>query len=158
MGVQDRVRQFTFLHCSVLLVCTMVKALMTMVTVAAAQKAGTLTKENHPALSWSTCTESGCESKQGKVTIDANWRWTHKTGESTNCYTGNKWDCADVETCTSECVVEGADQEYTNTYGVQSSGNKLELGFVTQGPYSKNKEFTYTVDDSKLGCGLNGAL
>merc|ERR1712176_1391186 len=86
---------------------------------------------------------------------------------------------ADVETCTSECVVEGADQEYTNTYGVQSSGNKLELGFVTQGPYSKNigsrtylmkddyayqlfqlknKEFTYTVDDSKLGCGLNGAL
>jgi len=157
----------------------MVKALMTMVTVAAAQKAGTLTKENHPALSWSTCTESGCESKQGMVTIDSNWRWTHKAGETTNCYTGNKWDCADVETCTSECVVEGADQEYTNTYGVQSSGNKLELGFVTQGPYSKNigsrtylmkddyayqlfqlknKEFTYTVDDSKLGCGLNGAL
>merc|ERR1711970_938149 len=58
-------------------------------------------------------------------------------------------------------------------------GNKLELGFVTQGPYSKNigsrvylmdtedtyklfklknKEFTYTVDDSQLDCGLNGAL
>merc|ERR1711957_699984 len=56
---------------------------------------------------------------------------------------------------------------------------KLELGFITQGPYSKNigsrtylmendyayklfqlknKEFTYTVDDSNLGCGLNGAL
>merc|ERR1711862_982638 len=90
-----------------------------------------------------------------------------------------KWDCADVETCTSECVVEGADQEYTNTYGVQASGSKLQLGFVTQGPYSKNigsrtylmkddyayqlfqlknKELTYTVDDSKLGCGLNGAL
>ena len=54
-----------------------------------------------------------------------------------------------------------------------------ELDFVTQGPYSrnvgsrtysmhsdstykllnlKNKEFTYTVDDSNLGCGLNGVL
>jgi cellulose 1,4-beta-cellobiosidase len=53
------------------------------------------------------------------------------------------------------------------------------LGFVTEGPYStnigsrtflmaddnayqlfqlKNKEFTYTVDDSQLDCGLNGAL
>jgi len=55
----------------------------------------------------------------------------------------------------------------------------LELGFVTHGPYTtnigsrvylmngedkykmfhlKNREFTYTVDDSDIGCGLNGAL
>merc|ERR1712156_922863 len=66
-------------------------------------------------------------------------RWTHKTGETTNCYTGNKWDCADVETCTSECVVEGADQEYTNTYGVQSSGNMLWL------------DSTYPVDSTDPG-------
>lgn len=157
----------------------MVKALLAFATVAVAQKAGTQTKENHPSLSWSTCTSSGCQSQQGKVTIDANWRWLHETGGTTNCYTGNKWDCSDKESCTSKCVVEGADQEYTNTYGVQASGSKLQLGFVTQGPYSKNigsrtylmendyayklfqlknKEFTYTVDDSKLGCGLNGAL
>merc|ERR1711918_290557 len=73
----------------------------------------------------------------------------------------------------------GADQEYTDTYGVNSDGSSLTLGFVTEGPYStnigsrtflmaddnayqlfqlKNKEFTYTVDDSQLDCGLNGAL
>merc|ERR1711904_579965 len=73
----------------------------------------------------------------------------------------------------------GADSEYTSTYGVQGSGNSLSLSFVTQGPYSKNvgsrtylmesedkymmfklknREFTYTVDDSQLDCGLNGAL
>merc|ERR1719393_1203633 len=149
----------------------------------AAQQKGSQTSENHPSLSWSTCTAPGqCQSEQGKVTIDANWRWTHKKGETTNCYTGNTWDaslCPDAKTCTQNCVIEGADSEYTSTYGVHGSGNKLQLDFVTQGPYSKNigsrtylmkddyaydlfqlknKEFTYTVDDSKLGCGLNGAL
>jgi cellulose 1,4-beta-cellobiosidase len=59
------------------------------------------------------------------------------------------------------------------------SGSELQLDFVTEGEYStnvgsrtflmqddyayklfqlKNKEFTYTVDDSNLDCGLNGAL
>jgi cellulose 1,4-beta-cellobiosidase len=76
-------------------------------------------------------------------------------------------------------VVEGADKEYEATYGVQTDGTALQLGFVTEGDYStnigsrtflmeddnayklfqlKNKEFTYTVDDSNLDCGLNGAL
>merc|ERR1712048_1505941 len=98
---------------------------------------------------------------------------------TTNCYKGNTWSCPDEATCTSTCVVEGADKEYSNTYGITGSGTSLELGFVTQGPYSinigsrtylmedddnyqilklKNKEFTFTVDDSQLGCGLNGAL
>jgi len=157
----------------------MVKALISLITVVSAQKAGTQTKENHPSLTWSECSSSGCQSQPGKVTIDANWRWLHKTGGTTNCYTGNKWDCTDHQTCNTQCVVEGADKEYSGTYGVKASGNKLELGFITQGPYSKNigsrtylmendyayklfqlknKEFTYTVDDSNLGCGLNGAL
>ena len=68
-------------------------------------------------------------------------------------------------------MIEGADQEYTNTYGAKASGNKFELGFVTQGPYSenigsrtylmessekymmfklKNKEFTFDVDNSQV--------
>merc|ERR1711907_700245 len=108
-------------------------------------------------------------SKPGKVTIDSKWRWTHATGQTNNCYTGNAWDkslCPDAKTCTSNCVIEGAGAEYENTYGVKASGDKLTLGFVTQGPYSrnvgsrnylmdsestyklfklKNKEFTYTV-------------
>merc|ERR1711985_200221 len=133
-------------------------------------------------MGFSKCDSSGCQSQSGHVTIDANWRWTHTTSGTQNCYTGAEWDatlCPDAATCTSNCVIEGADSEYTSTYGVQGSGNSLSLGFVTQGPYSrnvgsrtylmdsddsymlfklKNKEFTYTVDDSKLDCGLNGAL
>lgn len=93
---------------------------------AAGQQTGTLQQENHPQLSWSKCTDAGrCNSVAGNVVIDANWRWTHKHGETTNCYTGNEWDaslCPGKETCTQNCVVEGADKEYEATYGVHSSG------------------------------------
>ena len=64
------------------------------------------------------------------------------------------------------------EEEYEATHGVHASGSALQLDFVTEGEYStdvgsrtffmkdqlKNKEFTYTVDDSNLDCGLNGAL
>jgi len=153
-----------------------------LVSVVAAQKAGTLTKENHPPMTYKKCSSKGCKTHQGEVTIDSNWRWTHVKGETTNCYTGNLWDeglCPDAKTCSEACVIEGADSEYTSTYGVVGKDDSLELAFVTQGPYSKNigsrtylmdaedkymmfhlknREFTYTVDDSKLVCGLNGAL
>jgi Glycosyl hydrolase family 7 len=46
-------------------------------SVAAAQKAGRLTPENHPRLSWQSCTSGGCSNVNGEVTIDANWRWFH---------------------------------------------------------------------------------
>jgi cellulose 1,4-beta-cellobiosidase len=148
----------------------------------AAQKAGSLTNENHPKMSYKKCSSKGCKTHAGEVTIDSNWRWTHTASDTTNCYTGNEWDtglCPDVKTCSANCVVEGADSEYSSTYGVKSEGDSLELAFVTDGPYSKNigsrtylldeedkymmfklknHEFTYTVDDSKLVCGLNGAL
>merc|ERR1712232_349515 len=82
-------------------------------------------------------------------------------------------------TCTKNCAVEGANSEYTSTYGVHADGGNLMLKFVTQGPYSKNigsrvylledetnyklfklknKEFAFDVDVSQLPCGLNGAL
>jgi cellulose 1,4-beta-cellobiosidase len=153
-------------------------------TTAAAQSAGTLTKEVHPPLSYSVCKASGCKKYESAVVIDSNWRWTHKKGETTNCYTGNEWDaeiCPDAATCTKNCEIEGADKEYTNTYGVASDGDKLSLQFVTEGPYTtnigsrlylldqrhdnkyktfnlKNREFTFTVDDKDIDCGLNGAL
>jgi cellulose 1,4-beta-cellobiosidase len=107
------------------------------IAIAAGQQAGSLQAENHPALTW---TDHG-ESKNGKVVIDANWRWTHKTGETTNCYTDNEWDaqlCPDKETCTQNCVVEGADAEYEATYGVHTSGSELQLDFITEGEYSTN--------------------
>jgi len=142
-----------------------------------------MTQEVHPKLNFQQCGSSGCTTQQGAVVIDSNWRWTHKKGETTNCYTGNKWNqtlCPDAATCSQNCVIEGASEEYSNTYGVDAGdGNSLSLKFVTNGPYStnigsrlyllegedqymmfklKNREFTFTVDDSQLDCGLNGAL
>jgi len=116
----------------------------------------------------------------GAVVIDSNWRWLHKVGVATNCYTGNKWDttlCPDPDTCSKNCALDGAD--YQGTYGITAQGDSLNLKFVTKGPYStnigsrtyllkddhtymmfklKNQEFTFTVDVSNLPCGLNGAL
>jgi len=152
-------------------------------TCAYSQQVGTQTTERHPALKIQQCTKSGgCVDEQKSVVIDSNWRWTHTVGTTNNCYKGNTWDasvCPDGKTCASNCALEGADQEYENTYGVKASGSELKLNFVTQGPYSKNvgsrsfllesetkykmfklknKEFTFDVDVSQLPCGLNGAL
>ncbi|ROW08279.1 hypothetical protein VMCG_03179 [Cytospora schulzeri] len=141
-----------------------------------AQQACTSTTENKPALSWSTCTSSGCTNTSASVTIDANWRWTHDVGGYTNCYTGNEWDaslCPDDETCASACCVDGA--EYESTYGITSDSTALTLKFVTDSNVGSRtflmasdseyqmfellgKEFTFDVDVSKLPCGLNGAL
>jgi len=148
-----------------------------------AQRVGTLKEEKAPELSYSYCDSSGCSKKKRSVTIDSNWRWTHKTGEATNCFTGNLWDqatCKEGQACWDACEIEGASVEYEGTYGVRAAGDALNLTFVTQGPYSKNvgsrvymldsdgetykifklknREFTFTVDNSELSCGLNGAL
>lgn len=113
--------------------------------------------------------------------MDANWRWIDNNG--TNCYTGNEWNssfCPDPDTCAQNCALEGVPMEdWTNTYGVMSTGDQLRLNFVTQGQYSKNvgsrvymlngddsyemfklknQEFSFQVDVSNLPCGLNGAL
>ena len=76
--------------------------------------------------------------------------------------------------------IEGADKEYTRTYGVTTKADKISLQFVTEGPYTtnvgsrlyimdnddtnykmfhmKHREFTFTVDDADIDCGLNGAM
>ncbi|KAH7348657.1 glycoside hydrolase [Rhexocercosporidium sp. MPI-PUGE-AT-0058] len=143
---------------------------------AGAQQVGTLKAETHPALSISTCTSTGCTTEADQVVLDANWRWTHSTTGSTNCYTGNTWDatlCPDSATCVANCAVDGAD--YSGTYGISTAGNALTLKFVTgsnvgsrtylmdsETTYKKfellGQEFTFDVDVSKLPCGLNGAL
>ncbi|KAM0564263.1 hypothetical protein ACHAPJ_000473 [Fusarium lateritium] len=151
-----------------------------LIAAARAQQACTLNTESKPALTWSKCTSSSCSEVKASVVVDANWRWTHQTGSSTNCYTGNKWDtsvCTSGKTCAEKCCLDGAD--YSGTYGVTSSGSQLNLKFVTNGPFSKNvgsrlflmenedtyqtfqllgNEFAFDVDVSNLGCGLNGAL
>ncbi|KIJ59320.1 glycoside hydrolase family 7 protein [Hydnomerulius pinastri MD-312] len=141
------------------------------------QQVGTSTAENHPALSWQTCTTGGsCTTNSGSVVLDANWRWLHSVGGYTNCYTGNEWDttlCPDAVTCAENCALDGAD--YSGTYGITASGDALTLQFVTGSNVGSrvylladsstyemfqvlNKEFTFDVDLSNLPCGLNGAL
>ena len=39
---------------------------------------------------------------------------------------------------TSSEFVEGADKEYTETYGVEAEEDKLSLGFMQHGPYTAN--------------------
>lgn len=149
-----------------------IAAVAALVATAKAQCAATLTTETHPSLTWQQCSAGGsCSTVNGKVTIDANWRWVHDSS-GTNCYTGNEWDttrCTDATSCASKCCVDGAD--YSGTYGITTSGNQLNLKFVTQGPYSKNigsrtylmasdtayqgfkllgNEFTFDVDVSNL--------
>ena len=101
-----------------------------------AQQVGTLKTEKHPQLTVQKCTKtSGCATEQKKVVVDSNWRWTHKVGEAKDCYHGNSWDptlCPDAATCAKNCALEGADEEYENTYGIKASGAELKLGFVTQ--------------------------
>ncbi|TRM62898.1 glycoside hydrolase family 7 protein [Schizophyllum amplum] len=153
---------------------------LSLLTSARAQQVGTLQAESHPSLSYQTCTSSGCTTQSGEIVLDSNWRWTHQTNGSTNCYDGNEWDtavCTDGETCASSCAIDGAD--YEGTYGISASGTGVTLTFVTEGQYStnigsrvylmdsedsyavfqlKNQEFTFDVDMSNLPCGLNGAV
>ncbi|KAL2212547.1 glycoside hydrolase [Sarocladium strictum] len=145
-----------------------------------AQQVCSLTAESHPALTWQQCTASGCSNVAGSVTLDANWRWTHTVSGSDNCYDGNTWDatlCPDGATCAENCCLDGA--EYSATYGIETSGSELSLQFVNEGEYSTSigsrvylmdgddtyqsfellgNEFTFDVDVSNIGCGLNGAL
>jgi cellulose 1,4-beta-cellobiosidase len=158
-----------------------ITALATILGAVSAQQVCTTQTETHPSLSWSRCAAGGsCSTVQGSVVVDANWRWTHTVSGTQNCYDGNDWVssvCADGTTCAQNCCVEGAD--YSGTYGITTSGNSLNLKFVTTHAYGKNigsrvylmqsdtqyqmftllgNEFTFDVDVSNIGCGLNGAL
>ncbi|KAG8940515.1 Exoglucanase 1 [Tulasnella sp. 419] len=160
------------------MVCPVVLiSLSTLIALVYGQQAGTVIAESHPALSWSKCTKTGgCTSTAGSVVLDANWRWLHSTSGYTNCHTGNQWNpslCPDPVTCAKNCALDGAD--YSATYGITTSGKSLRLRFKTGSNVGtrvyllendtqyqtfklKNKEFTFDVDVSNLGCGLNGAL
>ncbi|APA15366.1 hypothetical protein SS1G_09020 [Sclerotinia sclerotiorum 1980 UF-70] len=155
-------------------------ALASLFAAAYGQQIGTYTTETHPSLTWQSCTAKGsCTTQSGSIVLDGNWRWTHSTTSSTNCYTGNTWDatlCPDDATCAQNCALDGAD--YSGTYGITTSGDSLRLNFVTQTANKNvgsrvylladnthyktfnllNQEFTFDVDVSNLPCGLNGAV
>lgn len=107
-------------------------AISAFLAAARAQQVCTQQAETHPPLTWQKCTASGCTAQSGSVVLDANWRWTHDTKSTTNCYDGNTWStslCPDDTTCAKNCCLDGAN--YSGTYGVTTSGDALTLQFVT---------------------------
>jgi cellulose 1,4-beta-cellobiosidase len=164
---------------------TALLAFSTLAALVSAQQIGTNTAESHPKLQVAQCTKSGCTTSTQSIVLDSNWRWLHSaaSGSYTNCYTGNTWDptlcpASSATTCAQNCALDGAD--YPGTYGISTSGNAATLKFVTSNANGGNvgsrtylmdssdskyqmfnlvgKEFTFDVDMSTLGCGLNGAL
>ncbi len=147
-----------------------------------AQQVGNQQAENHPPLTTYTCQADGsCSPTSGtSIVLDQNWRWIHNVGGSTNCYTGDEWDsslCPDPVSCASNCALDGAN--YEGVYGVTTNGDSMSIKLVTVGQYDtnigarlyllqddhtyqqfrlKNREFTFDVDTSTQGCGINGAL
>ncbi|KAH9447026.1 hypothetical protein Pst134EA_029011 [Puccinia striiformis f. sp. tritici] len=141
-----------------------------------AQQVGTEKPEKAVPFTVQQCDNGACKPVQGGLTIDANWRWTHKAGQ--DCYQGTKWDptiCANGDDCAKNCAIEGAD--YEKDYGVVPTGtDSVTLKFVTNKNVGsrmylldasgqkyqmfmlKNKQFSFDVDVSKLPCGINGAL
>jgi len=151
--------------------------LASLFSTAAAQGAGTL-KDNY--LIPFAIEEDGTTNAQTTLTLDANWRWSHKNGESTNCYTGAVWDgCTSAEQCAQTCELEGVPKsDWAAPYGVTEVSGGVDLQFVTQGAYSKNvgsrmyvlegdeykqfkllgKQLSFDVDASDMPCGTNGAV
>jgi len=149
---------------------------------ATAQQKGTLQAEVHPSLTTYNCEAGGTctPDTTTSLVLDANWRWTHQVGSSTNCFTGQEWDtslCPDPVSCSKSCAIDGAD--YEGTYGIVASGDQVSIKLATVGQYDtnigartyvmdspttyklyqlKNREFTFDVDVSSLPCGVNGAL
>ncbi|KAL1841657.1 hypothetical protein VTJ49DRAFT_6763 [Mycothermus thermophilus] len=157
-------------------------ALTDLLGLATAQQAGTVTTERHPKLAWKKCLASGaCINIQGEVTIDANWRWVYDKETYADCHTGNGWNkdvCRNGQSCANRCALDGAD--YAGRFGVSTCGNSIALQFVNDGADDSTNigsrlylmasptkyqmftllgnEFTFDVDTSRLGCGMNGAL
>ena len=107
-------------------------AFLASLTAVYGQQIGTNSAENHPKLSVQQCTKSGCTTSQQSIALDANWRWVHNVGGSTNCYTGNTWNsqyCPDPASCAKNCALDGAD--YAGTYGITTSGSSLKLVLKT---------------------------
>jgi len=147
-----------------------------------AQQVGHYEKEQGPKVTLKECTETACTEREMTMTLDANWRWIHKTSGYENCYTGNKWTgCSGNEQCARDCALEGVSEEgYKGTYGISQIDNGVRLNFVTEHKYGvnvgsrlymldesgqnykmfylKNREFAMTFDVSHAECGMNGAM
>lgn len=99
---------------------------------AAAQHSAALEPEIHPKLSWKRCSGTGCETVNGEIVIDSNWRWLHEVDGDENCFEWNVWNddvCNSVESCTEGCALDGAN--YRRTYGITARNSSLSMRYLT---------------------------
>jgi len=159
-----------------------------LVSFAAGQQAGTLNDNYLMPMTlgeckWNSNGQKECTEAAKSLSLDSNWRWTHQAGSTENCYTDSEWDvsvCPDGETCAENCAVGAVpEDDWAGTYGISQNGNGVDVGFVTQGPYSVNvgsrsyvmessteyklfnmleKEISFDVDVSNMPCGTNSAI
>ncbi|KAK3986079.1 Exoglucanase 1 [Cladorrhinum sp. PSN332] len=155
---------------------------LSLLGIAAAQGFGTYNSEIHPKLQWSSCSLSdseSCQTVNGEVVLDANWRWLHKKNTYINCFDGNEWTsaCNSTADCTANCVYEGVN--YRTDHGIQTANDSISMKLKI--PYSfdwtvgsrlylmENKTMykTFTLLDNELAfdvylptveCGINSAL
>ncbi|KAJ0344419.1 hypothetical protein COL154_008354 [Colletotrichum chrysophilum] len=147
---------------------------------AEAQKVGDLQQEIHPKLSWKQCTSSTCDTVQGEITIDAEYRWIHVVDDWHSCFERQEWQtdyCNSTQSCTERCAIDGA---YYPGYGIVTNGDSLSQQYETPIDFSKSQnsrvflmedggdkyqtfsllgnELAFDVDLGTVPCGLNGAL
>lgn len=148
-------------------------------SLASAQKPGA-TPDVHPQLTTYRCTVAGgCVPKTNYIVIDALSHWVHQVGSNAGCgdwgQKPNATACPTKEACAQNCVMEG-NTDYSQN-GVTTKGDVLRLQHIIDGRVvsprvyllDENKqeydmlkltgqEFTFDVDQTKLPCGMNGAL
>lgn len=158
-------------------------ALVPLVGFTSAQRVGNYNREVHPKLQWNSCSqEEGCQAVDGEVVVDANWRWLHDKNGYRNCFDGNQWSrssiCNSSESCTENCVYEGADYK---ELGVRAANDSISLQLRTRSSvgfgYSVasriflmknrtmyktftplNNELAFDVDLPTVECGINSGL
>ncbi|KAM7208219.1 Exoglucanase 1 [Naviculisporaceae sp. PSN 640] len=159
-----------------------------------AQQVGTFNREIHPKLQWSKCTPSSgsvpsCQTVEGEITLDSNYRWLHSTEGLgyTNCFDTDQWatwsgGCNSTQECTEKCALEGASYDPRTGQGgngIKVVNDSLSMKLVIRGDFWEQigskfylladqhryemftllgNEFTFDVNLSTVGCGVNAAL
>ncbi|PKS08736.1 hypothetical protein jhhlp_004789 [Lomentospora prolificans] len=153
---------------------------------AVGQRVGREQYERHPSLAWKRCdTNNTCETVNGEIVLDADWRWLHQNAGYLSCYEYGLWnekmyDYEDPDpnlTYAKECSIEGAD--YERTYGITARNDSVTLKYRTNADFAHNlnsriylleatkkyqmftllgNELAFDVDLSTVDCGLNSAL
>ncbi|POW08326.1 hypothetical protein PSTT_07588 [Puccinia striiformis] len=124
-----------------------------------AQQVGTEKPEKAVPFTVQQCDNGACKPVQGGLTIDANWRWTHKAGQ--DCYQGTNYRRCRLRERLRRCST-GTDSVTLKFVTNKNVGSRMYLLDASGQKYQmfmlKNKQFSFDVDVSKLPCGINGAL